>query len=90
MQQHIRNHQRPRLTLKILFYASFDVAGMVLFATGALWLAQRQPLFIQGFPESMAEAVAATVAGLLLMLWAAAQILRELLVRPADNAREGK
>ncbi len=78
------------MTLKILLYAIFDVVGMVLFATGAMWLAQRQALFIQGFPESMAEAVAATVAGLLLMFWAAAQILRELLRPPADNPQEGK
>ena len=85
----MRNFQRPRLTLKILLYAIFDVAGMALFATGAMWLAQRQALFIRAFPTSMAEAVAATLAGLLLMFWAAAQILRELLTRPADNAREG-
>lgn len=78
--------QRPRLTLKILLYAVLDIAGMVLFATGALWLAQGQSLFISNFPTSTAEAVAATIAGLLLMLWAASRILRELLVRPADDA----
>ena len=89
MQQHVRNFQRPRLTLKILLYAIFDVVGMALFATGAMWLAQRQPLFIRDFPASMAEAVAATVIGLLLMFWAAAQILRELLRQPADHAEEG-
>ena len=89
MQQHVRNFQRPRLTLKIFLYAIFDVVGMSLFATGAMWLAQRQPLFIRDFPASMAEAVAATVIGLLLMFWAAAQILRELLRQPADHAEEG-
>ena len=77
---------RPRLTLKILLYAIFDVAGMLMFATGAMWLAQGQALFFREFPSSMAEAIAATLAGLLLMFWAAAQILRELLGRPADNA----
>jgi len=78
--------QRPQLTFKILFYAVFDVAGMVLFATGAMWLARKQALFIEDFPTSTAEAVAASVAGLLLMFWAAAQIMRELLTRPSDNA----
>ena len=78
--------QRPQLTFKILFYAAFDVAGMVLFATGAMWLARKQALFIEGFPTSTMEAIAATLSGLLLMLWAAAQIMRELLNRPADNA----
>jgi hypothetical protein len=59
---------------------------MVLFATGAMWLAQGQMLFFREFPGSMAQAIAATLAGLLLMFWAAAQILREMISRPADNA----
>ena len=76
-------HRRPQLTLKIVAYALFDVAGMVSLATGALWLARGQTLFIAGFPSSIAEALAAEVGGLALMLWAAAQILRELMQRPA-------
>ena len=77
--------ERPRLTLKILLYALFDVAGMVFLATGALWLARGQSLFIAGFPGSMVEALAALVGGLALMLRAAAQILRELIQRPAGK-----
>lgn len=84
----MQNVQRPRLTLKILFYAVFDVAGMVLFSTGAMWLAQGQALFIAGFPTSTMEAVVILVVGLVLMFWAAAQILRELLKRPAKNYLE--
>ncbi len=80
---------RPQLTLKILLYAIFDVAGMVLFATGALWLAQGKALFIAGFPTSTLEAITVLVVGLALMLWAASRILRELLKRPANTAREG-
>ncbi|MEI7430416.1 MAG: hypothetical protein WCL27_08155 [Betaproteobacteria bacterium] len=82
----MQNIQRPQLTLKVLFYAAFDVAGMVAFATGAMWLARKQALFIEGFPTSTSEAVIATIGGLLLMLWAAAQILRELMTRPANDA----
>ena len=70
---------RPQLTLKILLYALFDVAGMISLATGALWLARGQSLFIAGFPTNIAEALAALIGGLALMLWAAAQILRELM-----------
>ena len=81
--------QRPQLTFKILFYAAFDVAGMVLFATGAMWLAREQALFIRIFPTSTMEALAVLVGGLALMLWAASRILRELLKRPANNTREG-
>ncbi|MBL8416222.1 MAG: hypothetical protein JNM42_17475 [Propionivibrio sp.] len=82
--------QRPQLTLKIMFYAIFDVVGMVSFASGALWFAQGQSLFIPDFPSSMAGALAAIIAGLLLMLWAAAQILRELIKRPVNVVEEGK
>ena len=74
--------QRPQLTLKILLYAIFDVAGMVLFATGAMWLARGQALFIPDFPTSTVEATVMTVGGLALMFWAATQILRQLLRRP--------
>ena len=81
--------ERPQLTLKIMLYALFDVAGMISLATGALWLARGQTLFIAGFPGNMAEALVALVGGLALMIWAAAQILRELMKRPAGKAGTG-
>lgn len=80
--ENFRQPGRPRLTLKILGYAVFDMAGMIALATGALWLARGQTLFIAGFPTNIAEALAALVGGLALMIWAAAQILREL-IQPA-------
>jgi hypothetical protein len=84
----MQNAQRPRLTLKILLYAIFDAVGMVCFATGAMWFAQGKSLFISGFPTGIMEALAVTVGGLALMLWAAARILRELLKRPANSVQE--
>ncbi len=69
---------RPRLTLVILLFAVVDVAGMVLIATGIMWFVHGTPLFIPGFPTNMIEAGVSTVAGLLMMLWSAARILREL------------
>jgi hypothetical protein len=81
----MKKPQRPQLTFKILFYAAFDVAGMISFATGAMWLARKQALFVEGFPTNTIQAVIATVAGLLLMLWAAAQIMRELMTRAEDH-----
>lgn len=80
--------QRPQLTLKILLYGILDVVGMVFFATGALWLARGQFLFIAGFPGSTVEAIAATAGGLVVMLWSAAQILRELMM-PPSTVRSG-
>lgn len=76
---------RPRPTLKILLYAVFDVAGMVMFATGAMWLARRQALFVADFPVNMTQAVIVSVGGLLLMLWAASRILREMITRPVNK-----
>ena len=78
--------QRAQLTLRILFYAAFDVVGMIVFATGALWLAQGQMLFFKDFPSSLAEAVVAVSSGLLLMIWAASRILREITKRPTSSA----
>lgn len=69
---------RPRLTLRILAYALADVFGLVCIALGATWFADRKGLFIAGFPASMAEAVACTVGGIAVMIWAVARILREI------------
>ncbi len=77
--QQTRPSQRPRLTLPILLFAAVDIAGMVLFATGAMWFAHGTPLFIRNYPNDPFEAGVALAGGLLLMVWAAARILRELL-----------
>ena len=76
--------RRPRLTLKILFYAIVDVAGIAMFAAGALWLTQGSIPFVAGFPADRMQAIAATGGGILLMFWAATQILRQMIRRPAD------
>ena len=77
--QQTRPSQRPRLTLSILLFAAVDIAGMVLFATGAMWFAHGTPLFLPNYPNDPFEAGVALAGGLLLMVWAAARILRELL-----------
>lgn len=64
--------------------------GMVAFATGVLWLAQGETLFIPGFPRNVPEAVLSTVVGVGLMLWAAARILRELIKGKKPVAATGK
>ncbi len=76
---------RPKLTPMVLFYALFDVAGMVVFATGGAWFKTGKDLFIPNFPGNAFEAGLAIVAGVALMLWAAAQVLREMLKQPRDG-----
>lgn len=72
---------RPQLTPMVMFYAVFDILGMLIFATGGTWLANGKTLFLENFPRNNFEAALLTIAGIALMLWAAAQILRELLKR---------
>ncbi len=72
-----------------MLYALFDVTGMILLSSGALWLTRGQALFVVGWPSSTAGAVAMTVAGLVLMVWAAGRILRELLQAPGDRSEDG-
>ena len=69
---------RPRLTLVILLFAAVDIVGMVLIATGIMWFAHGMPLFIRDFPTNMVEAGVSVAGGLVMMIWSAAQILREL------------
>ena len=75
---------RPKLTPTVMFYAVFDVIGMVIFATGGAWLKTGEPLFFQSFPTSTFEAILAIVVGAALMIWAAAQVLREMLKQPLE------
>ena len=79
---------RPELTPKVLFYAMFDVVGMVILATGGAWFKTGQPLFFQSFPTNAFEAIIAIVAGAALMIWAAAQVLREMLKTPPDSKND--
>ncbi|MFZ2854742.1 MAG: hypothetical protein WAZ34_11625 [Rhodocyclaceae bacterium] len=77
---------RPKLTPRVMFYALFDVLGMSIFATGGAWFKTGTALFIPNFPTNAAEAVLAIVVGIALMIWAAAQLLREMLRQPPDSA----
>lgn len=84
----MRNIPRRKITPRILFFAALDMVGMVLFASGALWVFRGLPLFFRDFPSSMSEGVLALIGGLFLMLWSAAQILREMMrpdSSPADD-----
>jgi hypothetical protein len=76
---------RPQLTPKIMLYALVDVLGMIILATGGAWFKTGAPLFIPNFPNNAFEAIAAVVIGGAIMIWAAAQVLREMLKRPLDN-----
>jgi len=84
-----KGKRRFSLTLPIAGYAVLDVTGMVAFAVGLAYLSGKEPLFFHNFPSTTGEAVLSTIAGLGLMLWAAAQILRETLKQvPTQDSTE--
>ena len=76
---------RPRVTFKVFFYALLDGAVILVFSSGAMWLARGQTLFIPDFPTSTPAAVLTVIAGIALMLWATAQMLLELTRAPAAD-----
>jgi len=79
-------HLRPRVTAKVMLYALLDVAGTLIFASGLMWLARQQTLFIPDFPTGTATAILTVATGVALMLWSVAGILRELSrQRPTDE-----
>lgn len=78
--------KRPRPTLRLLLYALLDVAGVLLLASGAMWLARGETLFLPGFPTGTASALITVVAGVALMLQDVAGIFRALMAQaPASN-----
>jgi hypothetical protein len=80
--------QRPRVTLRVLFFALLDAAGIVVLSSGAMWLARGQTLFIPDFPTSTPAALITVVAGITLMLWATAQMLGELAKPPEGDGAD--
>ncbi|MEW5890810.1 MAG: hypothetical protein AB1768_17640 [Pseudomonadota bacterium] len=81
---------RPRPTPRLLAFFAVDMAGLYLFAAGLVFLVRGESILGRGLPSSTAEAVVALVAGLAVMVWAAAQMLRESLRQRADARDDGQ
>jgi hypothetical protein len=77
--------QGPQVTAKVMCYALLDAVGMLVFASGLMWLARHETLFIPDFPTGTITAVLTVIAGIALMVWSAARILRELAKPPSDR-----
>jgi hypothetical protein len=69
---------RPRLTGPILVYALADVFGLSCVGIGGSWFVAGKGAVFVNFPGSLAEAVACTAGGVVVMIWAVARILREI------------
>lgn len=69
---------RPRLTLRILAYASADIFGLTVLAIGGTWFIDRKPVLLQNTPGSMVEAIVCVLGGLVVMIWAVAHVMQEI------------
>jgi len=76
--QMLNRPPRPRLTLRILAYALADVFGLACVSIGGSWFAAGKGAIVAGFPSTLAEAVACTAGGVVVMVWAVARIQREI------------
>ena len=73
------------LSPRLILWLGLDLLGMALFAVGALYLANGQAL-LGRLPSSIVEAAVFLVAGGVLMLMAAANVLS--LIRPGRKGGE--
>ena len=83
--QNAQTPQQPQFVWSLVTYVIVDAIGVVLFATGALWLAQGEATLFTGFPADTADALMTTVSGLLLTTWAASRIIGVLIKRPTKT-----
>ena len=83
----LKRKKRPfKPTPRTLLFALLDVAGMIVLAAGAAFLARGGPVFNPTFPSNSGEAVACVIVGLAVMLFAAAQIVKEMVKQlPAEE-----
>ena len=81
--QNAQTPQQPQFAWSLVIYAIVDAIGVVLFATGALWLAQGEATLFSGFPANTADALMTTFSGLVLITWAASRIIGVLIKRPS-------
>lgn len=78
--------RRLPLTPATAGWLLLDVCGMLLFAAGALYLARGEAFFIH-WPAAPWQAGLTILAGIALMLFAAAHLLRSTLEQQAGRDR---
>ena len=88
MLNNVTRPPRPRLTGPILAYALVDVFGLSCVGIGASWFAAGKAAILADFPTSLAEAVACTAGGVVVMIWAVARILREIAKQAPESGEE--
>ena len=59
---------RPHLSTRILAFALADAFGVFAIVLGSSWFIAGKGVIVSGFPNSLAEAVAALLGGLAVVL----------------------
>ncbi len=73
---------KPQLTLRIFLWGLVDVVGMLLLSVGAVYFIYGPGKIFQSFPATGGEAAVVALVGIGIMIYAAGNILREMLKQP--------
>lgn len=82
------SRKRPRMTLRLLAWLAVDMAGVLLFAAGGMYLVNGQALFVR-LPTTLIEAAMLLAIGAVLMLVGTANMFRESLPVPPAGGPDG-
>ncbi|MGE5386221.1 MAG: hypothetical protein ACM3SV_10090 [Betaproteobacteria bacterium] len=74
----IKPAQNTPFKPRLLAFALADLFGVFCIAIGGSWFLFGKGAILAGFPNSLAEAVAALAGGIAVMVWAAARLVREV------------
>lgn len=73
---------KPQLTSRIFFWGVVDVIGMGAFSLGLVFFIHGPGAVFRSFPGSVLEAAAAIAIGGGIMVYAAGNILRQMMKQP--------
>ncbi len=73
---------KPQLTGRIFLWGLVDVVGMALFSVGLVYFLHGPGTLFKSFPATGGEAVVTFVVGVGIMIYAAGNILREMMKQP--------
>lgn len=69
---------KPKLTKRLLAFMLLDGLGLFLFSLGLASMVSGGPVLFRDFPGSTMEAVTVLAAGVVIMLYAVVQVMREM------------
>ena len=69
---------KPKLTRRLVLFMLLDGLGLFLFSLGLASLVSGGPVLLRDFPGSTMEAVTVLASGIVIMLYAVVQVMREM------------